>query len=72
MKTDFIIKDQAMDDFYYWSQNDTKLLKKIIELLEAIRVSPFQGIGKPEALKGELSGYWRAAGSLMNTALFTA
>ncbi len=58
MKADFVVKDQAMDDFYYWSQHDHKLLKKIIELLESIRTTPFQGIGKPEGLKGDLAGYW--------------
>jgi len=58
MKTAFIVKQQAMDDFYYWSKHDNKLLKKIIELLESIRTNPFQGIGKPEGLKGDLAGYW--------------
>ena len=47
-----------MDDFLYWSKNDLKLLKKIIELLDSISNDAFNGIGKPEALKGDLRGYW--------------
>ena len=39
-------------------KNDLKILKKIVELLSAIMQDPFQGIGKPEALKAELRGYW--------------
>lgn len=35
-----------------------KILKKIAELLLAIMRNPFEGIGKPEPLKGDLKGYW--------------
>jgi toxin YoeB len=55
---DIIVKKQAFDDLKYWSQIDSKLVKKIFELLESINQNPFAGIGKPEALKGDLRGYW--------------
>ncbi len=55
---DILLKDRALEDLKYWSLNDTKLLKKIFDLLESIKRNPFEGIGKPEALKGDLRGYW--------------
>lgn len=55
---DIILKQQALDDMKHWSLNDVKLLRKIFDLLESILRDPFQGIGKPEALKGDLRGYW--------------
>jgi toxin YoeB len=55
---DIIVKQQAMDDLHFWAKNNLKLLKKILELLKAIQSDPFTGIGKPEALKNELHGYW--------------
>jgi toxin YoeB len=54
---DILLKDRALEDLKYWSLNDTKLLKKIFDLLESIKRNPFEGIGKPEALKGDLRGY---------------
>jgi len=53
-----ILKDQALNDLQYWSLNDTKLLKKIFDLLASIKRNPVEGIGKPEALKGNLKGFW--------------
>jgi toxin YoeB len=55
---DILLKDRALEDLKYWSLNDTKFLKKIFDLLESIKRNPFEGIGKPEALKGDLRGYW--------------
>ncbi len=48
----------AFDDFNNWAKIDKKTYKKIIELIKDIIRSPFSGLGKPEALKHELSGYW--------------
>ena len=42
----------------FWLENDTRSLKKIHRLLKDIDRSPFSGLGKPEPLKFELSGYW--------------
>lgn len=50
---------EAMADLKYWQKSgNTVVLKRIRQLLEAIKTDPFTGIGKPEALKHELSGYW--------------
>jgi len=51
--------DEAWEDYLYWyAQNNKSTIKKIHRLIEAIERSPFSGIGKPEALKYELSGKW--------------
>lgn len=52
----FYIK--ALDDFYEWESTDKKVFKRIKELIKDITRNPFEGIGKPEPLKHELSGYW--------------
>jgi toxin YoeB len=49
---------QAWEDYQYWQSTDAKILKRIHELIKDIQRSPFQGIGKPEPLKMNLSGYW--------------
>lgn len=49
---------KALDDFYEWESTDKKIFKKIKELIKDITRTPFEGIGKPEPLKHELSGYW--------------
>lgn len=50
--------DDAWEEFEYWSTNDKKTLKKILNLLKDIDRNGYTGIGKPEPLKGDLSGYW--------------
>lgn len=50
--------DEAWEDFEYWTKEDRKVLKKILELLKDIDRNGYQGIGKPEPLKHEFSGYW--------------
>ncbi len=46
------------EDYIYWQQNDKKTLKKINRLIQDALRTPFSGIGKPEALKNQLSGSW--------------
>lgn len=53
-----IFSETAWDDYLYWQKTDPKLLKRINFLVQEIQRSPFEGIGKPEALKHDLSGYW--------------
>ncbi|HEX3008489.1 MAG TPA: Txe/YoeB family addiction module toxin [Bacteroidales bacterium] len=48
----------AFDDFCNWAIYDKQIFKKILELLKSIKRTPFQGIGKPELLKFDKSGYW--------------
>ena len=51
-------EDRAWDDYIYWQTQDKRTLKRINALLKDIKRSPFEGIGKPEPLKGNLSGMW--------------
>ena len=51
-------EDRAWDDYLYWQAQDKKTLKKINGLIKDIQRSTFKGIGKPEPLKGNLSGMW--------------
>lgn len=53
-----IFSDQAWEDYLYWQTQDRKTLKSINALLRDVERSPFSGIGKPEPLKGNLSGWW--------------
>ena len=48
----------AWDDYQWFQQHDRKLLKRINQLVQGILRTPYEGIGKPEPLKGDLSGYW--------------
>lgn len=50
--------DEAWRDYLFWQQQDRKTLKRINRLLEDAKRSPFDGIGKPEPLKENLSGFW--------------
>jgi toxin YoeB len=51
-------KPKAEDDLAYWFRNNKAVIKKIEKLLQSIKESPYDGIGKPEPLKYNLSGYW--------------
>ena len=51
-------EDRAWDDYLYWQSQDKKTLKRINALIKDIQRSPFDGIGKPEPLRDNLSGYW--------------
>lgn len=46
------------DDYQYWQKSNTSILFSINGLIEEIRRTPFTGTGKPESLKGDLSGFW--------------
>ena len=50
--------DDAWEDYLYWQQNDKNILKKINRLIKEIQREPFDGIGEPEPLKYNWSGYW--------------
>ncbi len=53
-----IFSENAWEDYLYWQKNDKKLLQRINLLIRDIQRVPYEGIGKPEALKHGLSGYW--------------
>lgn len=48
----------AWSDYTYWQQQDRKTLKRINLLLQETLRTPFSGIGKPEALRENLAGFW--------------
>lgn len=48
----------AWQDYLYWQKTDKKKLKRINDLIKSCLRTPFEGIGKPESLKGDLQGYW--------------
>jgi toxin YoeB len=48
----------AWDDYLYWQGQDKKTLKRINQLIKEVQRTPFEGIGKPEPLLGNLSGFW--------------
>lgn len=48
----------AWDDYVYWQGQDRKTLKRINQLIREVQRTPFDGIGKPEPLVGNLSGFW--------------
>lgn len=50
--------DEAWDSYVYWQNQDKKTLKRINKLITDVQRSPFDGIGKPEPLKENLSGFW--------------
>ncbi|MGE6795512.1 Txe/YoeB family addiction module toxin [Psychrobacter immobilis] len=50
--------DAAWKDYLYWQTQDKKTLKRINKLITECMRTPFEGIGKPEPLKENLSGFW--------------
>ena len=54
----YIFVDESWDDYLYWQKTNQKYVKKINELLKDISRQPFSGIGKPEPLKFQYTGYW--------------
>lgn len=51
-------EDRAWDEYLYWQNQDRKTLKKINKIIADIQRNPFDGISKPEPLKGNMSGWW--------------
>ena len=49
---------EAWAEYLYWQSQDRKILKKINKILNDISRNPYDGIGKPEQLKGILTGWW--------------
>ena len=50
--------EDGWDDYLWFQENDKKLLKRINTLIKEVLRTPLEGIGKPEPLKANLSGYW--------------
>ncbi len=50
--------DDAWEEYLYWYATDKKLFVRLNQLIKDVKRSPFEGLGKPEPLKGNLSGLW--------------
>lgn len=50
--------ERAWEDFLYWHSQDKRYLRRVLKLLEDIDRHPYEGLGKPEPLKNEFSGFW--------------
>jgi toxin YoeB len=53
-----VFHPQAWDDFTYWATADKKMLRRLLRLIEEAARTPFEGTGKPEPLRRNLSGFW--------------
>ncbi len=53
-----VFADRGWEDFTYWIEHDRKIAARIVRLLKEIERDPFQGLGKPEPLKYDLTGFW--------------
>ena len=53
-----VFQPEFRDDLRYWVKTNRKIALRIFELVESIMRNPFEGIGKPEPLKSNLSGAW--------------
>ncbi|MCL2481770.1 MAG: Txe/YoeB family addiction module toxin [Spirochaetaceae bacterium] len=50
--------DRGWEDYLYWQIQNKNMIKKINQIIKDIERNPFKGIGKPEPLKNNLSGWW--------------
>ncbi len=53
-----VFSERAWEDYLYWQGQDRKILARINHLIREVQRDPVAGIGKPEALKHALAGYW--------------
>ena len=53
-----VFSENAWGDYLHWQKADRKILERINYLIQEILRSPYEGIGKPEPLKYDLTGYW--------------
>lgn len=53
-----IFAEEAWEDYLYWQKQDRRIVERINKLIRETQREPFEGVGKPEALKHALSGFW--------------
>jgi toxin YoeB len=58
VKRESVFHPEFREDLLYWTKTDRKLALRVLEVVEAVMRDPFDGIGKPEALKHQLGGTW--------------
>lgn len=53
-----VFHENAWEDYLHWQRTDAKLLRRVNQLIKECVRTPFEGTGKPEPLRGSLSGWW--------------
>ena len=53
-----IFAEEAWEDYLCWQKQDRRMVERIYKLIRETQREPFEGVGKPEALKHALSGFW--------------
>lgn len=53
-----VFADRGWEDFTYWIENDRKIAARIDRLIKDVEREPFEGLGKPEPLRHDLTGFW--------------
>ena len=53
-----VFADRGWEDFVYWVEQDRKIAARIVRLIKDIQREPFEGLGKPEPLRHDLTGFW--------------
>jgi len=53
-----VFSNEAWEDYQYWLNTNDKIRDRINDLIKQCQRTPFKGIGKPEPLKGDLTGWW--------------
>jgi len=53
-----VFEPEAWEDYMFWQQSDKQQAKRLDTLIKAVAKSPYEGIGKPEMLKGNYAGFW--------------
>lgn len=48
----------ALEDYEFWADQDVKILRRLNRIITETLRTPFEGVGKPEPLKGQMQGYW--------------
>jgi len=58
MSKKLVWTNETWKDYLYWQSQDRKTLKRVNKIIEDTKRTPFKGIGKPEPLRENLSGFW--------------
>jgi len=53
-----VFSNEAWEDYQYWVETNPKIKDRVNELIKQCQRTPFKGVGKPEPLRGDLSGWW--------------
>lgn len=53
-----VFSDAAWEDYLYWAEVNPKMRDRINQLIQQCKRTPFAGVGKPEPLRGDLTGWW--------------